>query len=179
MCRIVRPRVLIAVMAVFSLASIAQTNQWSQLSPEYKRWLNEDARWIITSHERKQFMDFASDRDRGQFVTAFWERRNPTTGSQNNAFKEEHYRRLAFANEHFAPTVAGWETDRGREFTSFTGHSTQFQRTHPLQPTRRMKSGFITISKTAGRRCSCDLSTAVIAATTTSKPTYRMIDGSS
>ena len=28
-------------------------------------------------------------------------------------FRSEHYRRIAYANEHFASGVPGWQTDRG------------------------------------------------------------------
>jgi hypothetical protein len=28
--------------------------------------------------------------------------------------KEEHYRRIAYANQHFASAIPGWKTDRGR-----------------------------------------------------------------
>ena len=91
------------------------------LTPEYRKWLVEDVRWIITTPERKEFKALGSDEQRAQFVVAFWERRNPTPGSKKNPFKEEHYRRMAFANEHFAAAneyfaaqVEGWRTDRGR-----------------------------------------------------------------
>lgn len=96
-----------------SLAAHAQVGV-SQLKPEYQKWLKEDVRWIITDQERKDFLQLATDQARDQFVVDFWERRNPTPGSKTNAFKEEHYRRLAFANEHFAGKIPGWHTDRGR-----------------------------------------------------------------
>ncbi len=31
-----------------------------------------------------------------------------------NEFKEEYYRRIAYANDHFAAAIPGWKTDRGR-----------------------------------------------------------------
>ena len=103
-----------AILAITSIASIAQAGRPPQLSPEYKKWLDEDVRWIMTSQERQQFLNLTSVHDRDDFVARFWDERNPTPGSKENAFKEEHYRRLAFANEHFASAVAGWRTDRGR-----------------------------------------------------------------
>jgi GWxTD domain-containing protein len=84
------------------------------LGHEYRKWVEEDVRWIITGQERKQFTNLTNDQSGDRFVVEFWERRNPTPGSKDNPFKEEHYRRLAFANEHFASRVAGWRTDRGR-----------------------------------------------------------------
>lgn len=106
---------VVSVVAIlcFSTQSLAKPVQ-TQLTPEYAKWLHEDVRWIITDQERAQFLTLKSDRARDQFVTEFWEHRNPTPSSPHNAFKEEHYRRLAFANQHFAARTQGDETDRGR-----------------------------------------------------------------
>jgi GWxTD domain-containing protein len=82
----------------------------------YKKWLNEDVHWIITDQECADFTKLSSDKQRDEFVAAFWERRNPTPGSAANPFKESHYQRLAYANTHFADRVPGWKTDRGRVF---------------------------------------------------------------
>ena len=80
---------------------------------DYSKWLTEDVRWIITNQELKEFLTLADDKAQVEFINSFWERRNPTSGSQQNPFKEEHYRRLVFANEHFAADTPGDETDRG------------------------------------------------------------------
>jgi len=91
--------------------------QSSRRSPEvYKKWLNEDVVWIISRQERIDFSNLSTDEQRDEFVVAFWECRNPTPGSTENKFKEEHYRRLAYANTHFAAGVPGWATDRGRRY---------------------------------------------------------------
>ena len=90
-----------------------------RLKPEYQKWLTEDVRWIITDQERKDFLSLATDSARDKFVVDFWKRRNPTPGSATNVFKEEHYRRLAFANEHFAANLPGWRTDRGRIYVVY------------------------------------------------------------
>lgn len=79
-----------------------------------KKWLEEDVRYIITDQERADFKKLTTDKQRDDFVEAFWERRNPTPGSKEKPFKEERYRRFAYANEHFASGVPGWKTDRGR-----------------------------------------------------------------
>ena len=116
-----RSGAMIFLSVVALLASLpAQTQVGpSQLKPEYQKWLKEDVRWIITDEERHDFMKLATDDQRDQFVVNFWERRNPTPGSKTNAFKEEHYRRLAFANQHFAASVPGWKTDRGRIYIMY------------------------------------------------------------
>src|SRR5260370_22437224 len=59
-------------------------------------------------------MHLATDDEREQFVEQFWLRRDPTPSTVENEFKEEHYRRIAYANQHFASGISGWKTDRGR-----------------------------------------------------------------
>ena len=90
-----------------------------ELSKTYKKWLEEDVRWIITDEERKAFMQLSNDEERDQFIEAFWQRRDPTPDTEENEFKEEHYRRIAYANEHFAAGIPGWKTDRGRIYIVF------------------------------------------------------------
>jgi GWxTD domain-containing protein len=85
-----------------------------ELSKEHKQWLEQDVRWIITDEERKAFMQLSNDEERDKFIEAFWDRRNPNPDSEDNEFKDEHYRRIEYANEHFAAGVQGWRTDRGR-----------------------------------------------------------------
>lgn len=82
----------------------------------YKKWLDEDVRWIITPQERAEFVKLTTDAQRDQFVEAFWKHRDPTPGTPKNEFKEEHYRRIAYSNEHFAAKTPGWMTDRGRMY---------------------------------------------------------------
>lgn len=85
-----------------------------ELKGEYKKWLDEDVRWIISDEERKAFMQLSNDEERDKFIEAFWDRRNPNPDSEDNEFKDEHYRRIEYANEHFAAGIPGWRTDRGR-----------------------------------------------------------------
>lgn len=114
------PLSVMGLIAVLCLsAQIFAKPVQTQLTPEYAKWLHEDVRWIITDQERAQFLTLKSDRARDQFVTEFWEHRNPTPGSSHNGFKEEHYRRLAFANQHFAAGTAGDQTDRGRIYVVY------------------------------------------------------------
>ena len=84
-------------------------------SPNYAAWLDQDVRWIITDEERASFKRLRSDEEREQFIQQFWLRRDPTPGTFLNEFKQEHYRRMLYANEHFAAAnTPGWRTDRGR-----------------------------------------------------------------
>lgn len=111
-----RYAILIFAVTMPTISILAQPGPDTPLNPEYRKWLTEDVRWIISNQERKSFLQLNTDPDRDRFVAAFWEQRNPTPGSQANPFKEEHYRRIAFANQHFAATAPGWKTDRGRVY---------------------------------------------------------------
>ena len=90
-----------------------------ELETPYKKWLNEDVTYIITDEERKAFKNFQTDEERQQFVEQFWLRRDPTPDTEENEFKEEHYRRIAYANEHYASGIPGWKTDRGRIYITY------------------------------------------------------------
>src|SRR5450755_1897575 len=90
-----------------------------ELSKTYRKWLDEDVRWIITDQERSAFMQLSNDEERDQFIEAFWQRRDPTPDTEENEFKEEHYRRIAYANEHYAAGIPGWKSDRGRIYIVF------------------------------------------------------------
>ena len=85
-----------------------------ELGEAYKTWLGEDVVYIITPEERKAFLQLSTNEEREQFIEQFWLRRNPNPDEQTNEFKEEHYRRIAYANEHFASGLPGWRTDRGK-----------------------------------------------------------------
>lgn len=90
-----------------------------ELRGEYKKWLDEDVSYIISDEERKAFKQLSNDEERDKFIEAFWDRRNPNPDSEDNEFKDEHYRRIEYANEHFAAGVPGWKTDRGRIYIVF------------------------------------------------------------
>ncbi|GGH04606.1 GWxTD domain-containing protein [Silvibacterium dinghuense] len=85
----------------------------------YKKWVDEDVHWIITDQELKAFKSLSNDEERDSFIEAFWQRRNPNPDSPENEFREEHYRRIAYANEHFAAGKPGWKTDRGHIYIAF------------------------------------------------------------
>ena len=85
----------------------------------YKNWMSEEVPYIITGEERAAFKKLSTDDERESFIENFWERRNPNPGSPENEFKEEYYRRIAYANEHYASGIPGWKTDRGRIYIMY------------------------------------------------------------
>jgi GWxTD domain-containing protein len=90
-----------------------------EMESPYKKWLSEEVPYIITEEERSAFKRLNTDEEREQFIEQFWERRNPDPGSPENEFKEEYYRRIAYANEHYASGIPGWRTDRGRIYIMY------------------------------------------------------------
>src|SRR5438552_11045227 len=87
-----------------------------ELDTPYKQWLNEDVVYIIAPEERTAFLQLSTNEEREQFIEQFWLRRSNNPDLPENDFKEEHYRRIAYANEHYASGIPGWKTDRGRTY---------------------------------------------------------------
>jgi len=90
-----------------------------ELETPYKKWLEQDVGYIISDEEKKAFKTLATDEEREQFIEQFWLRRDPTPDTEENEYREEHYRRLAYANEHFASGIPGWKTDRGMIYIKY------------------------------------------------------------
>jgi GWxTD domain-containing protein len=92
-----------------------------ELKPDgtFKKWLEQDVVWIITDQETQAFKELKNDEERENFIENFWLRRNPNPDSPDNEFREQHYARIAYANEHFAAGKPGWKTDRGHIWISF------------------------------------------------------------
>lgn len=92
---------------------------YKELDSQYKNWLDKDVVYIITPEERSAFLHLQTNEARENFIESFWQRRNPDPDSVENTVKEEHYRRIAYADEHFASGVPGWKTDRGRIYITW------------------------------------------------------------
>jgi len=96
-------------------AALLLPAQTRALPEKYRVWLEEEVVYIITPTERQVFLDLSTDRDRDFFIEAFWRHRDPTEGTERNEFREEHTRRIAFANKRFIGAgKPGWKTDRGK-----------------------------------------------------------------
>jgi GWxTD domain-containing protein len=96
-----------------------QKDLGKELKGVYKKWVDEDVHWIITDTELQAFKQLSNDEERDQFIEQFWLRRNPNPDSPDNEFREEHYARIAYANEHFAAGKPGWRTDRGHIYIAY------------------------------------------------------------
>ncbi|MFQ5741478.1 MAG: GWxTD domain-containing protein [Acidobacteriota bacterium] len=85
----------------------------------YRRWLDQDVGYIISKQEREVFKKLATSQEKDRFIEEFWYRRDPDLKTRRNEFKEEHYRRIQYANDHFNAGIPGWKTDRGRIYIMF------------------------------------------------------------
>jgi len=86
------------------------------LTERYRKWLEQEVIYIITPKEKEVFLMLEGDRERELFIEAFWKHRDPDSITLENEFKEEHYRRIAYANKWLGrgtPTP-GWKTEMGR-----------------------------------------------------------------
>src|SRR5258708_3157133 len=87
-----------------------------ELDSAYRQLLSEDVTYTISPDERNAFLQLDTNEEREQFIEQFWLRRSSNPDLPENDFKEEHYRRIAYANEHYASGIPGWKTDRGRMY---------------------------------------------------------------
>lgn len=90
-----------------------------QAQDHYRKWLREDVLYIITPEESDVFLNLNTDQEREVFVEQFWRRRDSDPWTSLNEYKEEHYRRIAFANENFASGFPGWKSDRGMVYIKY------------------------------------------------------------
>jgi GWxTD domain-containing protein len=102
-------------LSITFIASVINLER-SDVPPKYKKWIEEEVIYIITPAEKEVFHKLETDKERDQFMEEFWRQRDPTPGTPRNEFKEEHYRRIAYANKKFGrgTPIQGWRTDRGR-----------------------------------------------------------------
>ncbi len=107
-------RLVTVFVAVVSLYGQVP-NTARELSVQHREWLDLVA-YIILPEEEKVFRQLADDRDREIFIISFWNQRDPTPGTPQNEFKDEHIRRFNYANAHLARGTSrpGWTTDQGR-----------------------------------------------------------------
>ncbi|HSR68019.1 MAG TPA: GWxTD domain-containing protein [Acidobacteriota bacterium] len=108
---------LVPVILLWTFSLAAQDDERARQEEStdyYKKWLDEDVQYIITEAEKEIFEKLQTAEEKEQFIEQFWLRRDPDPRTPGNEYKEEHYRRIAYANDHFKSGFAGWKTDRGR-----------------------------------------------------------------
>ena len=117
-----RAFLLVGLLALACSFALAQTQtrkpssnaSQSDLRSVYERWVDEDVAYIITPEEKRAFLLLKSDPERERFIELFWRARDSKAGANRNAYRAEHYRRFAHANQNFGVgNVPGWKTARG------------------------------------------------------------------
>jgi len=111
-----RKTIPLVVMAFLILPASFGAEKKIKLPPKYKKWLEQEVVYIITSKEEKAFKQLETDKQRDLFIEEFWLQRDPTPGTSRNEFKEEHYRRIEYANKWLGRGTSkpGWKTEQGR-----------------------------------------------------------------
>lgn len=112
----------LGAVAFFASASGAALQQRperarsEEAADPFKKWLEQDVKYIATDEEKQAFLQLTAPEEKESFIEEFWRRRDPDPRTGFNEFREEHYRRIAYANDHFTSGFAGWMTDRGRVY---------------------------------------------------------------
>lgn len=106
---------------LFALAVPPRTAQAQDMPERHRKWVEEEVRWIITKEERAAFFKLDTNELRDHFIEIFWDKRDPTPGTRTNEFKDEHYKRIEYANKFFGPRGrdTGWRSERGRIYIMF------------------------------------------------------------
>ena len=102
-----------------SLALGAQSKEEREHKKHYEKWLDQDVVYIITDEERSVFSKLRTPEEKDAFIEEFWRRRAQSSNGDGGEFKEEHYRRIAYATAKFGSGIPGWKTDRGRIYIMF------------------------------------------------------------
>ncbi|MFC2164787.1 GWxTD domain-containing protein [Acidobacteriota bacterium] len=107
---------ILSLLTIFPFA--AEKKSVKDLPERHRTWLEEEVVYIILSVEKDVFLQLETDRERDMFIEAFWKHRDPTQGTPLNEFKDEHYRRIQYANYNYGRSspIPGWKTDRGRTY---------------------------------------------------------------
>jgi GWxTD domain-containing protein len=135
--------VLISAVLGLSICCTVAAQGKKNLEKPYKEWLERDVTYIITRQERQIFLSLRTDSERDKFIENFWELRNSTPGAPSNEFKDEHYKRITYANDHFGHESGntGWRTDMGRTYIVL-GPPQQKATYHDSQSIRPMEVWF-------------------------------------
>ncbi len=106
-----------ALVLSVSLAVLSAAPQMKEedLPKQYQEWLVL-TRYIMLPEEKEVFLRLDNNPDRNAFMEIFWKQRDPTSGTPQNEFRDEHQERVNYANKYYrrGTTRPGWMTDMGR-----------------------------------------------------------------
>ena len=112
----------------------ASKKQISALPTHDAHWLQDEVNYLISNDEEERFLALRTDTERDKFIEHFWAIRNPDPASASNSARDELYRRLAYADEHYGALNFGdgVHTDRGMVY--ITLGPPQQREVHPESP---------------------------------------------
>ncbi len=113
-CILIKPSLVACAVLTLQAAPLEQSSD-----ALLKKWLKQDVAYPASEAEKTAYLNLASDPERYEFIERFWQQRDPSSGTTKNEFRDEHYRRLAYANERFRAAEPGWKTDRGRIYITW------------------------------------------------------------
>ena len=109
----------LCLFLLLTSVALGQSVRDEESEEHFRKWLDEDVRYIVNPEEKSVFQELSTPEEKERFIEQFWLRRDPDPKTSINEFKEEHYRRIAYANERFKAGRDGWLTDRGRIYIVF------------------------------------------------------------
>lgn len=102
---------------VCALTLFAAVTASAAVSKKYDEWRKGPAQWLMTGEEQKAWKDLKTDQEASDFIDLFWARRDPSTGTPENEFRNEYEGRVIFADKAYGEkNRRGSLTDRGRAF---------------------------------------------------------------
>jgi len=107
--------VFIFILLLGSFLSSQEKIKVKDLPEKYQDFLKLTT-YIMHEKEREAFLQLTNNRERDVFIEMFWRLRDPTPGTPENEFKDEHIERFMYANKEFrkGSPREGWMTDQGR-----------------------------------------------------------------
>ena len=82
-----------------------------------EKWAEGAIRFLMTKAETEGWQRIGTSQERAEFITKFWQRRDPNPMTPENEFRQEIERRIQFADSRFSQEERkGSATDRGLVF---------------------------------------------------------------
>jgi GWxTD domain-containing protein len=88
------------------------TTKQPQSERDFKKWVNEYVRYIITKNEKEDFLKLKTEEEQNAFIERFWTKRDPDLDTAENEFQKEYCERIG-ETDQFESGIPGWRTDRG------------------------------------------------------------------
>ena len=99
---------LTILMSLSATAGQSRQQRAEEVGDYYRQWLETDVLYIISPEKKDIFKNLSTVEEKDHFIEQFWFRRDLDPRTTVNEFKEEHYRRIAWANDKYHSGIEGW-----------------------------------------------------------------------